>query len=172
MSLSHDVLIIKYFLGIEVVRSKDGLFLFQRKYVLDLLQYSVILGCKPCDTLIELNHCMHADESHKLIDIERYQRLVRNLIYLTMTLLDISYTLGVVNRFMYAPITRHLEAAYRIVCYLKKSPCQGLLYRRKYDLLVEAFIDVDWAMIEDLLLVIVLSLEVTLFLGVARSSQS
>jgi hypothetical protein len=43
---------LKYFLGIEVARSQKGIFLSQRKYVLDLLYEVGLLECKPADTLI------------------------------------------------------------------------------------------------------------------------
>ena len=46
---------LKYFLGIEVARSKQGIFISQRKYVLDLLQETGLLGSKACDTPMELN---------------------------------------------------------------------------------------------------------------------
>ena len=36
---------LKYFLGIEVFRSSEGIFLSQIKYVLDLLQETGMLGC-------------------------------------------------------------------------------------------------------------------------------
>ncbi|CAL9029136.1 unnamed protein product [Prunus brigantina] len=47
---------LKYFLGIEVARSKTGIFLSQRKYVMDLLTETGMLGCNPADTPIEMNH--------------------------------------------------------------------------------------------------------------------
>ena len=47
---------LKYFLGIEVARSKNGMFLSQHKYVLDLLTEVRLLECKPMDTLIVQNH--------------------------------------------------------------------------------------------------------------------
>lgn len=46
----------KYFLGIEVLRSKRGIILSQRKYMLDLLLEVRLLECKPIDTLIIQNH--------------------------------------------------------------------------------------------------------------------
>jgi Reverse transcriptase (RNA-dependent DNA polymerase) len=48
-----DLGYLKYFLGIEVAFSKRGLFISQRKYVLDLLKEIGKLGCKPVSTPIE-----------------------------------------------------------------------------------------------------------------------
>lgn len=42
---------LKYFLGIEVLRSKQGIFLSQRKFTIDLLNEVGMLDCKPSDTL-------------------------------------------------------------------------------------------------------------------------
>ena len=39
---------LRYFLGIEVMRSKHEIFLSQRKYVLDILFETEKLGVKPC----------------------------------------------------------------------------------------------------------------------------
>ena len=47
---------LKYFLGIEVARSNQGIFLSQRKYILDLLSEVGLLECKPVDTPIVQNH--------------------------------------------------------------------------------------------------------------------
>lgn len=47
---------LKYFLGIEVIRSNQGIFLSQQKYVLDLLKETSMLGCQPIDTPTEQNH--------------------------------------------------------------------------------------------------------------------
>ncbi|XP_020420805.1 uncharacterized protein LOC109949499 [Prunus persica] len=52
---------LNYFLGIEVARSTTGIFLSQRKYVLDLLTETGMLGCKPVDTSIEMNHKLCED---------------------------------------------------------------------------------------------------------------
>jgi len=80
-----------YFFGIEVFRSKNVVFLFQRKYVLDILDETEMLGCKPCDTPGDPNCKLREDEGERLIDVGRYQRLVGKLIYLSLTRLDISF---------------------------------------------------------------------------------
>ena len=48
---TKDLRMLKYFLGVEVMRSKDGILLFQRKYVLDMLSETEKLGTRPCSIL-------------------------------------------------------------------------------------------------------------------------
>ena len=45
-----DLGMLKYFLGVEVLRSKHEIFLSQRKYVLDLLSETGKLGAKACSS--------------------------------------------------------------------------------------------------------------------------
>ena len=47
---------LKYFLVIEVARSNQGIFLYQRKYGLDLLAEVGLLDCKPAEVPIHPNH--------------------------------------------------------------------------------------------------------------------
>ena len=47
---------LKYFLGIEVLRSKTGIFIKQRKYILELLAEVGMIDCKPAETPIMTNH--------------------------------------------------------------------------------------------------------------------
>ena len=77
------------FLGIEVMRSKHGIFLSQRKYLLDLLFETGKLGVKPCSSPMVLGvHLTKEDETFE--DPGRYRRLVGKLNYLTVTRPDIA----------------------------------------------------------------------------------
>jgi hypothetical protein len=51
---------LRYFLGIKIARSPKGIVLSQRKYVLDLLTETGMLGCRPCSTPIDKNHQISA----------------------------------------------------------------------------------------------------------------
>ncbi|CAL8996385.1 unnamed protein product, partial [Prunus brigantina] len=68
---------LKYFLGIELTRSEHGIFLSQRKYVLDLLKETSMLGCEPIGTPIEQNHGLEEYPDQVPTNKGRYQRLVR-----------------------------------------------------------------------------------------------
>lgn len=118
---------LRYFLGVEVARSIQGIFLSQQKYVVDLLKEVEMVGCKPCLTPIEANHKLKEDDSERLIDAGRYQRLVGRLIYLSLTRPDITYAVGVISQFMHAPTQNHLEAVYRVLQYLKGCPRKGVI---------------------------------------------
>ena len=69
---------LKYFLGIEVARSRQGIFLSQRKYILDLLAEVGLLECKPTDIPIVQNHKLGEYVDQVPADKQRYQRLVVN----------------------------------------------------------------------------------------------
>ena len=76
---------LKYFLGIEVAHSRNGIFISQQKYILDLLQETRMLGCKPSETPIKQNHKLGEATKDAMVDTWRYQRLVGKLIYLFHT---------------------------------------------------------------------------------------
>ncbi|KAA0066521.1 Retrovirus-related Pol polyprotein from transposon TNT 1-94 [Cucumis melo var. makuwa] len=113
---------LKYFLGMEVARSKEGIPVSQRKYTLDLLTEIGMLGCRPADTSIEFNCKLGNSDDQVPVDKEQYQRLVGKLIYLSHTRPDISFAVSVVSQFMQAPYKKHMEAVNRILRYLKNTP--------------------------------------------------
>ncbi|XP_019053482.1 PREDICTED: uncharacterized protein LOC109114769 [Nelumbo nucifera] len=94
---------LRYSLGLEVARSKNGINLCQRKYVLDLLEETGLLGARPAETLMGLNAKLGSDTGEEFKDPGRYRRLVGKLNYLTNTRPDISFAISVVNQFMSNP---------------------------------------------------------------------
>ena len=46
---------LKYYLGIEIAQSKFGVVMNQRKYVLEILEETNMLECKPIDTFMDPN---------------------------------------------------------------------------------------------------------------------
>ncbi|KAL3518524.1 hypothetical protein ACH5RR_021113 [Cinchona calisaya] len=123
---TKDLGMLKYFLGIEVTRCKKGIFLSQRKYVLDLLTATGKLGTKPCSAPMITNMQLTADDGELFSDPAMYRRLVGKLNYLTVTRPDIAYPVSIVSQFMSSPRTTHWAALEQILCYLKGVP--GVVY--------------------------------------------
>eukprot|EP00261_Vitis_vinifera_P033077 XP_019074320.1 PREDICTED: uncharacterized protein LOC109122264 [Vitis vinifera] len=135
---------LKYFLGMEVARSKKGIVVSQMKYVLDLLKETGISGCKPSKTPMEPNFRLGDSDKKVPVDTTRYQRLVGKLIYLSHTQPDIAFAVSVVSQFMHSPYEKHLEVIYQILRYLKSTPGKGLFFMKNEQRGVEAYTNVDW----------------------------
>ena len=131
----------KYFLGIEVSWSKQGLFLSQRKYTLDLLVETGKSACEPVNIPIKINHNLSIYHDQIPTNKENYQRLVRKLIYLTHTRPDLSNAVSVASQFMHNPSDRHMNVVNRILAYLKSSPSKGIMFSKHVHLDIEGYID-------------------------------
>mgnify|MGYP004622524293 FL=1 len=137
---------LKYFLGIEVSRSKNGIFLSQRKYTLDLLKETGMSACQPIDTPMEEGLKLCVESNQIPVDKGRYQRLVGRLMYLAHTRPDLAYALSVVSQFMHNPGEQHMNSVMRILRYLKSAPGKGIMFTKKEDWQnVSVYTDADWA---------------------------
>lgn len=137
--------LLKYFLGIEVARNNDGIYLCQQKYTLDIITKTSHLGSKPAPFLIEQIHQLSLSTTPLLDDPKSYRRLVGRLIYLSFTRPDLAYRVHILAQFMHAPCQEHWDAAIRVVRYLKGSLGQGILLRSASDLNISGWCDYDWA---------------------------
>lgn len=136
---------LKFFLGIEIARSKKGIFISQRKYLLDILKDVGLLGARPAGFPMEQNLKLLPDKRDLLHDPCRYRRLIGRLIYLTITRPDITFVVNTLSGFMQQPRKPHYDAALRILRYLKSTPGQGILFSSQSLLQLKAFCDADWA---------------------------
>lgn len=99
------------FLGIEVARRREGIFLNQRKYTLEIIQETGMLGCQPVAFPMEQQHRLALAKGQLLCDPERYRRLIGRLIYLLATRPDLAYSVHILSQFMQNPPSEHWNAA-------------------------------------------------------------
>lgn len=136
---------LRYFLGLEISRSKSGLLLNQRKYTLEILSDSGFLGTKSASTPMDASTRLQKDAGAPFSDASSYRRLVGRLLYLTTTRPDICYAVQQLSQFVSQPMDIHFQAATRVLKYLKGSPSKGILFPANSTLKITGFADSDWA---------------------------
>ncbi|XP_019090009.1 PREDICTED: uncharacterized protein LOC109128318 [Camelina sativa] len=169
----------KYFLGIEIARNEEGICLTQRKYVLDLLETTCFSDCKPYPVPMKQDQQMsltsfsrrrkkkvatvsEGDEDYEvepahpsdstlalLTDTKQYRRLIGKLQYLTITRPNITFAVSKLAQYSSAPRKFHLQAAHKVLRYLKGTIGQGLFYGKDDDFSLRGFSDADWGACPD-----------------------
>ncbi|KAJ8748406.1 hypothetical protein K2173_003043 [Erythroxylum novogranatense] len=96
----------KYFLDLEIARSSRGIYINQRKYVLDLVADAGLMA---------------ATDGLPLEDPQPYRQLVGKLLYLGYTQPDITFVVHQLSQFVHAPTVTHWQAAQHVLRPLLKS---------------------------------------------------
>lgn len=107
-----------------------GIFISQTNYARKLVDIYGLKDGKKYTAPLDVNIKLRKEEGSVLRDPQSYRTLVGSLIYLTITRPDITFSIGLVSRFMQAPRKSHLEAAKRILKYVNSTLDLGLLYKR------------------------------------------
>ncbi|XP_073112313.1 uncharacterized protein [Elaeis guineensis] len=108
-------------------------------------QETGMIGIKPTKFPMQQHLKLTVDDGKLLDDPGPYRRLLGRLIYLTITRPDIAYSVHVLTQFMQSPRQPHLDAAFRILRYLKGSPGQGIFFSSVNTFQLYAYCDADWA---------------------------
>lgn len=104
---------LKYFLGLEITRTKNGLHVGQHKYALDIIKFTCLTDSKPAATPCTINkhdknvtnNLCHRTET-QLEDPQIYRSKVGKLVYLTVTRPDITYTVNSLSQNMSKPTNK------------------------------------------------------------------
>ncbi|WVZ15611.1 hypothetical protein V8G54_013177 [Vigna mungo] len=134
-----------YGLKQAIARSRKGIHVCQRKYALDILEKTGMLGSKPSSTpYLSNNNSLYKAEDY-IDNPSDYRRLIGKLFYLTNTRPDLFFTVNLLTRFMQEPTKHHYQALQHILRYIKSSPSEGLFFASDSEIQIKGFSDSDWA---------------------------
>ncbi|XP_016177875.1 uncharacterized protein LOC107620185 [Arachis ipaensis] len=104
-----------------------------------------MLKAKPASVPMLYNGKLSKESGIRLPDPLQYRRLLRRLLYLTNTCLDITFDVGKLSQFLDCATDEHYKAALHVLRYIKKSPSKGLFFSSNNDLKLTGYVDSDWA---------------------------
>ena len=99
----------RYFLGVEVKKIDEGIFISQSKYAAVILARFGMENCNMLCNRIVTGSKLVKDENGKDVDASKYKHIVGCLMYLLATRPDLAYSVCLVDRYMERPIEMHLS---------------------------------------------------------------
>ena len=96
-----------YFLGLQFLQTKEGIFLSKSKYACDRLCRFNMEYCKPTSSPFQYGVKISTTRTSAEVDSTLYHQLVGSLLYLTHSRLDLSFVVGHVSHYMNTPHESH-----------------------------------------------------------------
>nr|GEW51828.1 hypothetical protein [Tanacetum cinerariifolium] len=129
---------LNFFLSLQVLQKKDGIFLSQDKYVGDILKKFGYTDVRSSNTPMDKENPWGKDRTGKDVDSHLYRSMIGSLMYLTVSRPDIMFAACACAKHQVTPKEYHLHAVKRIFRYLKGHPKLGLWYPKEshFDLVV------------------------------------
>lgn len=121
---------LSYYLGLEVNQQKDFVELKQEAYAKKVLEKVGMGSCNSTKFPMEPKAVITRDEGGVAVNSTEYKSIVGGLRYLVHTRPDISYAVGIISRYMERPTEMHMNAAKKIMRYIKGTLNHGLIYSR------------------------------------------
>jgi hypothetical protein len=123
-----DLGLLHYFLGPEVWKSPEKIFLNQGKYAVEILKKFNMLECKSMNTPMETNLKLLVDTSSELVDATLYRHIIGSLMYLMNFGPEIFFVVNSLSQYLVDPRRVLLITSKHVMRYLKGTLDYGLCY--------------------------------------------
>lgn len=142
---------LSHYLGMEVKQNVGCIELKQTAYARKVLEKAGMRDCNPVKYPMDPKQNIGKDEDGEQVDTTQFKSLIGGLRYLIHTRPDIAFSVGIISRFMKRPTCVHLNAAKRVLRYVKGTLNYGLVYSKNSgNSILSGFSDSDLAgQIED-----------------------
>ncbi|CAJ2661762.1 unnamed protein product [Trifolium pratense] len=132
-----------YFLDLQVKQMEDTIFISQEKYARNIVKkFGMEVGShKRTPAHLKLTK----DEKGIDVDQSLYRSMIGSLLYLTASIPDIMFAVGVCARYQSEPKMSHLTQVKRIFKYVNGTCGYGILYSHGNDSTLVGYCDADWA---------------------------
>lgn len=134
-----------YFLGIQIHRSPERLFMNQEKYAQDLLITAGMADCSPMSTPLPLKLDNVSGQDELFSDPSYFRSLAGKLQYLTITRPDLQFSVNYICQRMHMPTQADFSLLKRILRYIKGTYNMGINITAGADSTLLCYSDSDWA---------------------------
>jgi hypothetical protein len=101
---------LQFFLELQIKQSMEGTFVHQTKYTKDIVRKFKMENSKAMTTPMSMTTALDADAEGEHVDQKKYRSMIGSLLYLTVTRLDIQFSVCLCTRFQASPRTSHRQA--------------------------------------------------------------
>ncbi|GJV56156.1 hypothetical protein Tco_1457161 [Tanacetum coccineum] len=114
-----DLGLLAYYLRIKVTQTVGDISIKQSAYAIKILKEAGMIDWN--ETLIPMDPGIR--------NATEYQSLIGSLRYMLHTRPDLSYSVGLLSRFMQKPREQHMKAIRQVLCYVKGTKDYGITYK-------------------------------------------
>ena len=125
-----DLGLMTYFLRIDIKQSQDEVFICQKKYAKEIFKKFHMEDCKSMSTPMNQKEKLSKEDGTEKVDEAHFRGLIRCLMYLSATRLDILIIVRILSWFMHNASEIHLKAAKRVVRYIKGTINFGIKFNK------------------------------------------
>ncbi|GJU15208.1 ribonuclease H-like domain, reverse transcriptase, RNA-dependent DNA polymerase [Tanacetum coccineum] len=126
-----DLGLLAYYLGIEVTQTGGEITIKQTGYINKILKETSMTDSNDTKIPMDPGTKLVKAEDGNPVDATYYRSLIGSLRYLLHTRPDLSYSVGLLSRFMQDPKDHHLKAVKQVIRYIKGTKEHGIIYKKE-----------------------------------------